>query len=1092
MSVYVRYPSVYESSVAFLLGKSIWMGALQGGQFSRITGNYEDIKSLALHSKGIAWSSGGQVFLQWNGHSRPEQLTYSAAPITVLGWNQGCIVIKTGAKHPFKISEIFLLCPYSKQWTRVACGEANAIAWDHKDRCVIQRAGYRYGAWQRYQGGTVGNLWVDRAKDQNFVPLLNHSQYNYVSPVCVGDRIFFLSDVSGWGNVHSVLWDGSDIRQHTHNSEFYPMHLTGDQDHLVYTVGGEIQVLSAKDASIQSFHVPVVPGSLKNEITYSAGSYYRSSALSTKGKHIALVSRGQLFQMTCYKGPVWKLPYGHDSFGHYRCLQWLSEKELISICDEGKQDVIHLFQDIGSMEVVYAWKDFAGIHRDWGRIVSMKAHPGTRRLVLSNHRHELFWLDLEQKTGHWIEEMSCEKITQKRGEIMGFSWSPCGQVIAYGFPCKAHNSSIVIYDAVKKQKNIIVRDMFENVFPVFDPKGRYLFFFSARHLESAFDPVHFSSAFEAPLLPCVVTLSKDAPGLLYAAIEEENSKKETPEEAVQCANLKEEKAEHEKIESSSCKESLGVQKSSADLKCELCIDFENIQFRIQPLPVPSRSYTHMVCLENELLYSACVDQCPSQIDQFPSEQKLWKYSFSDLTETLILDSVQEWSVSYDQKWMLYLAQGQLRTVLAGIKPEDTEDTSFRKGGWLDWKRVPLRVSYQKEWCQMFDEAWRLQKDLFWRSDLGGVDWDAVYRRYRPLVDRITEIEDLWAIIEEMHGELGTSHAYILSSHESGNTTAASTLGASFSYVEDLDAYRIDDFFVQLSGQVGPLQRPGLSIKPGDLLWSIGGKRLSKFCPPEQVLWDRAGHGTPIEIGIAAHERESVVVFPEKGFQEEKWRYEAWIAKNTAYVHKKSEGKLGYIHIPNMGCEGMDIFMRSYLQEFDRSGLIIDARFNGGGNVSEIIFRYLTQKRLGYDQSRWSGITPYPSLSPRGPMVLLINAYTGSDGDMFAYAFKSWQLGKVIGKRSWGGVVGICPRYPLLNGAYTTQPEYAIWFPEAGWGVENCGVHPDIEVEITPQDQVLGIDPQLDCAIQEALVWVEQDQERQIKLMPKIECDETQF
>ena len=1093
MSVYVRYPSLYKSWVAFVLGNSVWTMTLQGNELTRITENCTDLGTVALHALGVAWSSGGQVFLQWHGQYSPEQLTYSSVSVHVLGWHKDQIVIKTGLHHPFKIPELFLVCPYSKQWTPLACGEASAIAWARDNCCVIQRAGYRYGAWQRYQGGTVGQLWVDIKGDKNFVPLLSNSNYNYVCPVCVGERIFFLSDVSGWGNVHSVCWDGSDMRQHTQNAEFYPMHLTGTQEHLIYTVGGVLQVLSVQDGTVHSLPVPMRPNALEEgDALYDAGAYYRASALSTKGKHLAVVSRGRLFQMTLYSGPVWQLPYGHEPLGHYRCLQWLSDQELIAVCDEGKQDVLHLFQDVGSPEMVYTWRDFSGIQEDWGRIVTVKAHPETRRLVLSNHRYELFWLDLEEKTGHWIETAS-KNASEKRGEIMGISWSPCGQGIAYGRPHKAHTSLIVIYDIPKQSHHIIVEDMFENIAPVFDPKGRYLFFFSARHLESALDPVHFSSQFAAPLLPFVVTLLKDTPSLLYAALEEPLCKEEhlCDQEKKKISTLQEPLEKDKESALVEDTDDANTSETSSDTQQDkkpqdapkLNIDFEDIQFRIQPLPVPPRLYTHLMCLEDSVLYSTCLEYDLLHGACKP-EQKLWRYSFSDLTESAILDTVQEWSISYDQKWMLYLTQGRLRAVPAGIKPVDGEDGSFRMGGWLDWQRIPLRVCHRKEWRQMFDEAWRLQKDLFWRSDLGGLDWDAVYTRYRPLVERITQVEELWAIIEEMHGELGTSHAYIIPSKESHHFALSATLGTSFSYVESEDAYRIENFLIQRSGQVGPLQRPGLSIKPGDLLWSIGGKRVSKSCPPEQLLWGRAGYGVPIEVGACAEARKSVVVFPEKGRQEEEWRYESWIAEKTSYVHTHTEGKVGYIHIPNMGCEGMDIFMRSYLQEFDRSGLIIDVRFNGGGNVSEIIFRYLTQKRIGYDQSRWSGLTPYPRLSPKGPMVLLINAYTGSDGDMFAYAFKSWNLGKVIGKRTWGGVVGICPRYPLLNGSYTTQPEYAIWFPEAGWSIENRGVDPDIEVESTPQDQVLAKDPQLDRGILEALSAVDADEERQNALIPK--------
>lgn len=1069
MSIYVRYPSVCETYAAFVLGQSIWKVRLDGKELLRLTDAYKGIGAPALSPLALAWSVKGQVFIQWNGQCHAEQLTYSTAAVSVLGWHGDRLIVKTGERNPFSIPELFFLCPRFKVLERLPCGEANAIAWGPEKQCVIQRAGYRYGAWQRYQGGTAGQLWVQNSTKEEFAPLLKDHNHNFVNPVSLGKRIFFLSDLSGWGNVHSMRWDGSDMQQHTHHKTFYAMHLTGSENHLVYTVGGELHQLTLDDMSVTTVSVSLSTDTLEDTYTFcDPEQYYRESCLSEKGKYLALITRGRLFQLTAHKGPVWQLPYGDGSYAHYRCVQWLSENEIAVICDEGKQDIIQIFESqdsipgpaLDSEPKTYTWSDFSGIDREWGRIVAMQVHAKKRYLVLSNHRHELFWLNLEAKTGTWIETHNVDSF-QQREKILGMNWSPCGRWVAYGFPKRMHASSIMLYDTQQHTHHEIVKDMFENVAPVFDPKGRYLFFFSARHVESSFDPLHFSSQFDAPILPFVVTLSRDTPSLCYAALEDSDTKTKDPEKE---EDKKETHAEHT-VEQEQ-------KKTDVEHIPELQIDFEAINQRIQPLSVEPRAYTQLACLEDSILYSALADG-----------QKLWRYSFADLTEELILDQVQDWSISSDQKWMAYISHGKLRVVRAGVKPDETPDTSFRMGGWIDWKRVPLRVCPRKEWRQMFDEAWRLQRDLFWRSDLGGIDWESVYARYRPLVDCITHVEELWTIIEEMHGELGTSHAYVMATKHTQNFGEAATLGASFAYDNEAQAYRIERFLIPSSWQSGPLQRPGLNIQEGDFIWSIGGHRLSKTLPPSRWLWGRAGYGEPIEVGPSFETRRTVVVFPERGEKEAEWRYESWVLEKTQYVHEQSKGKLGYIHIPDMGCEGMNIFMRAYLQEFDRKGLVIDARCNGGGNVSEIIFRYLTQKRIGYDQSRWSGITPYPRLSPRGPMVLLVNAYTGSDGDMFAYAFKAWNLGTVIGKRTWGGVVGICPKYSLLDGSYTTQPEYAIWFPEAGWSVENTGVQPDIEIELSPKHQVLGEDPQLDRAIQEALVAVERDDERQKTLIP---------
>jgi tricorn protease len=1069
MSVYVRYPSVCHEYIAFVMGQSVWKIHTQGTQCARITSAFPQLGIPALDSKGVAWSSNGQVHIQWDHQLEQEQLTHSTSPVTLLGWHQDRLVVRSGAHHPFSVGELFFLCPYSKVLEALNCGEASGISWSPQGARVIQRGGYRYGAWQRYQGGTAGQLWVDIKGEGNFVLLYQDYKHNFVNPVATETRIFFLSDLSGWGNVHSVRWDGTDLRQHTHHTDFYAMNLTGHHGKLAYTVGGTLHCFDIKEDTSCAIPIPLTHTELED--TYrecEPASYYREAEIAPNGKHLALITRGRLFQLTPHKGPVWHLPYGQENHAHYRCIQWLSHQTFIVVADQGIKDVLQHFESVSEPAKQYTWQDFSGLDHDWGRIVAMHAHLEKKRLVLSNHRHELFWLDLKTMTGEWIEEWrdAAEAVKER---ILGMDWSPCGRWIAYGMPHRTHASSIILYDTQEKERHVVVEDVFENLSPVFDTKGKYLFFLSARHVESHYDPLHFGSQFEAPLLPFVMTLAQDTPSIFYAALEEQESDSDTEaKENDTAANADDDQQTVQDNDRETKKEKNKEKPNTPDVH----IDFEGIQQRIQAFPVEPRAYTSICMVEGAVFYSAVEE-----------EQKLWRYSLTDLNEELFLDPVQDWSVSADQKWMTYMTQGKLRVIRAGAKPDDTPDTSFRAGGWLDWQRIPLRICPRKEWRQMFDEAWRLQRDLFWREDWGGIDWQAVYTRYRPLVERISHIDDLWAVIEEMHGELGTSHAYVMANKHLSCGQKSATLGAELIYDSQQDAYRIERFSAPGSWQSGPLQRPGLGIQEGDYIFSIGGQKLSKHHSPAQRLWGRAGLGEAMEVGSSFDTRRSVVVFPALGKKDEEWRYESWILNNARYVHEKSQGQLGYIHIPDMGCEGMNIFMRSYLQEFDRKGLVIDARFNGGGNVSEIIFRYLTQRRIGYDQSRWSGLTPYPRLSPRGPMVLLINAYTGSDGDMFAYAFKHWNMGTVIGKRTWGGVVGISPKYPLLDGSYTTQPEYAIWFPEAGWSVENTGVSPDLEVECTPQDQANGRDPQLDTAIEETLKAVAQDAQRQHNLLP---------
>lgn len=260
--------------------------------------------------------------------------------------------------------------------------------------------------------------------------------------------------------------------------------------------------------------------------------------------------------------------------------------------------------------------------------------------------------------------------------------------------------------------------------------------------------------------------------------------------------------------------------------------------------------------------------------------------------------------------------------------------------------------------------------------------------------------------------------------------------------------------------------PGLGIEEGDVLLAINGQKVEENLIPEKMLVNQ-GHNM-VSLLIKSGKKKERAVAVRMLMSQTPARYRAWVEKNRAYVHEKTKGRVGYIHVPDMGPKGFAEFHRGFLAELDREGLIVDVRFNGGGNVSALLLEKLSRKRLGYDQSRWWAPIPYPMEAPQGPMVALANEYAGSDGDIFSHSFKMLKLGPLIGKRTWGGVIGMWYRHGLVDGGGTSQPEFSFWFNDVGWGVENYGVDPDIEVEITPQDYEKGIDPQLDRGIAEVL------------------------
>ena len=354
----------------------------------------------------------------------------------------------------------------------------------------------------------------------------------------------------------------------------------------------------------------------------------------------------------------------------------------------------------------------------------------------------------------------------------------------------------------------------------------------------------------------------------------------------------------------------------------------------------------------------------------------------------------------------------------------------------------------------------------------------------------------------MQGELGSSHAYEFGGdYRPSPHYSQGVLAADFTWDAEAQGYRIGNIVVGDSWDEegsSPLAGPGIDVREGDVLLAIDGQRLDAETSPAQLLVNQAGNEVLLTLALRPgqekppandtgndrrddsdsgnrennddtkeqpHLRHEIVrAIHDDGDA----RYRAWVEGNRRRVHEMTGGRIGYLHIPDMGPEGYAEFHRGFLAELARDGLVVDVRFNGGGHVSQLLLEKLARRRIGYDKSRWGGISPYPSESVGGPIVALTNEQAGSDGDIFSHSFKLLKLGPLVGKRTWGGVIGISPRNPLVDGTITTQPEFSFWFEDVGWTVENYGTDPDIEVEMAPQDQAAGRDPQLERAAAEAL------------------------
>ncbi|MGB3938458.1 MAG: PDZ domain-containing protein, partial [Candidatus Cloacimonas acidaminovorans] len=439
-----------------------------------------------------------------------------------------------------------------------------------------------------------------------------------------------------------------------------------------------------------------------------------------------------------------------------------------------------------------------------------------------------------------------------------------------------------------------------------------------------------------------------------------------------------------------------------------------------------------------------------------------------------------YNISQDGSAILIRQKDKVRVISAKLEPKaelPADATPGKKSGYIDLNRFSVEIVPIQEWQQMFKEAWRLQTQHYWVEDMAGIDWQKVFDRYYPLVERCACRSDFSDLMWEMQGELGTSHCYEFGGdYRQSPNYRIGKLGIDYRYNARKKGYEIVRIIKGdhwLSENRSPLMNPGMNVSEGWIIKAVNGIPVTKTIPPERLTLNLAGQQVQLTFSSPDGKEEKVVTVPTMK-DESQARYRDWVEGNREYVHKVSKGKLGYVHIPDMQKDGLIEFHRYFLAEVDYEGLIIDVRNNGGGSVSGLLLQKLARKRIGYDKTRWWDDNPYLDNAPMGPMVCITDEHAGSDGDIFSHSFKLLGLGKLIGKRTWGGVIGIWPRHWLVDGTITTQPEFSFWFKDVGWGVENYGTDPDIEVDIMPQDYVQGKDPQLDVAIKTCLTEIKKN------------------
>ena len=1083
---YYRHPTISQDAIVFVCEDDLWTVPVDGGIARRLTSNLGEVSYPLLSPDGTQLAFIGreeghaEVYLMPAAGGPARRLTYLGASDTqTAAWAaDGSILFSSNAGHWYlRFLQLYRVGADGSAPERLPYGLANDISFGPGGAIVLGRTSAEPARWKRYRGGTKGQIWIDPGGAGEFRSLIELPG-NLAHPLWIGSRIYFIADHEGIGNLYSCLPDGSDLQRHTDHEDFYARNPSTDGKRIVYHAGADLYLYDPVEG--KSRIVPIQfhsPQTQRNRRFIDPGRYLEDWALHPKGHAMAVTARGKLFSFSNWEGPVIQHakndePLSPDNVKtavRFRLPRWLKDgKRLVAVTDAGGEEAFIIFHKDGSDQ----GERLEGL--DIGRPEAVAVNPQKDQILFSNHRYELSCLDLETRELRFIER-------GKANPIQGFDWSPDGRWAVFSASISLQRTALKLWDAESGEVTLLTEPVLRDIAPAFDPSGGFIYFLAYRDFDPVYDSVQFDLGFPRAMKPYLITLRKDlmSPFIPQPPLDEEDEESEeepegedTPKDTEQGGDKEPEATSSEKAE----------EKESAEGESEeeepepVVIDLEGIQERILAFPLPVGRYGRIAGVQGgKVVYTRYPVEGSLEEDDEEDHRgsgTLFSYSFADQKEDVLTQGVDSFKVTSNGAWLSYLSHKHLRVVKAGEKPGDEGSSPTRRTGWINLYRCKVSIIPGAEWRQMFREAWRLQRDQFWTEDMSQVDWLAVHDRYLPLVDRISSRSEFSDLMWETQGELGTSHAYEFGGdYRPEPVYHQGFLGAEFEFDSTANGWRIARIY---SGDPGsstaqsPLRQPGVNIQPGDVLLAINGQRLSAQVTPARVLVNQAAEEVQLTI-LVPEETQPRSVTVKTLVREEPVLYRAWVEANRRRVHSATEDRVGYLHIPDMGPSGYAEFHRGYLAEVDREGLIIDLRFNRGGHVSALLLEKLSRQRIGYDKSRWSEIPePYPPESVLGPMVALTNEYAGSDGDIFSHGFKLMKLGPLIGKRTWGGVIGIWPRFSLVDGTQTTQPEFSFWFEDVGWGVENYGTDPDVEIDNTPQDYVKGYDAQLERAIAEIL------------------------
>lgn len=1043
-----RFADIHEGTIVFTYEDDLWR-LDAGSEVPRRLTRHDGIEFEAKFSpcgKWIAFSGqyegGMDVYVMDAMGGVPTRLTWHPAADRVLGWmpDGSGIVFRSDRHYPFRGTELYTVPPAGGMPAKLPVDRAGlaSLSPDGK-RIAYNRISREERTWKRHKGGTAQNIWIGTLGAGDFEEVTDwEGTDNY--PMWIGDTVYFTSD-RAFGTLNLYAYDvGAGTTERVTGFRDYDIKYPSDgPGQIVFQYGETLNVYDVEAGTVSEVPLRILSDRVPVRADYvEAGRSVDSFRLSPCGSELLLADRGEVLRVPVQEGEPVQLTRSSAS-----------REKSAAYSPDGKK--IAFLSDLsGEEEIVIVTPDDTYLPGEMKPVTS--GGKGYRMdLVWSPNSDELLFADKFMRLQ--LADAATGALTQiDQGEyddgwyrwgIQDYVFSPDGRYVAYTKMEESLNESIFLYDTESSRRYRVTGPETTDWSPSFDPEGRFLYFLSSRTLQPIMGHVDQNHVFLDTVKAYLVLLDADAASPFAPGARAKEADKEEEQDAESGVEIDVDGIEQRVLE-------------AKGLDVGHYFRLEAIDSGFVVLSKPEHEF---------LKYQQVTDGTTGGFD-------LIGYDVGAAKSQTLMEGIGNYHLSADGKKLAYRAGGHFGVVDAG-KPAKPGD------GKVDLSGVRIRIDRMAEFEQIFDEAWRVQRDWFYDPDMHGVEWEIVGDKYRRFISSCGDRSDLNYLIGEMIGELDAGHTYIFGGDidRFRDPVSVGLLGVDFDTPEGAAHHRIARIVPGVSwdpSERSPLEEPGCGASEGDYLIAIDDQRVGAEDNPFRFLENRLGqavkvtyNGEPTPEGARTCTVE--LVPSERGI-----RYRAWVEANRARVDEASGGKIAYLHVPNMMQDGLIEFARAFYAHYYKQGLIVDDRYNTGGFVGDMIIDRLERRLWSLTKPREGLPIPNPERVFHGHLAVLVNHDTGSNGEYFAEAIKIKGLGPVIGERTWGGAIGIEAHQNLVDGAVTTPPQFAPYGLDGKWLIEGRGVEPDITVDYTPAAALAGEDPQLDKAIEILLGKIEKD------------------